>query len=230
LLRARDGESLIYPDALFNAARHLDSVGALDLTARKLALADAANLQSTGKLFINFAPTWFSTCEAHRVLQRTIRDVDAFGIERSRIVFEITEKDSLHDRESDLRILEAYREAGFGLALDDFGAGYSCLKLLHSLRPDYVKLDGSLLRDVHLDGCKSIIAGKVLEIAHELGVETVAEGIECHGEYSWARNNGADWVQGFFFAVPSFAACFEPVATPHISSDHNSIFRAYTFA
>jgi EAL domain-containing protein (putative c-di-GMP-specific phosphodiesterase class I) len=217
LLRAWDRESLIYPDALFRAARVLDCTGMLDLAARALAMREAATHDPAGKIFINFAPCFGGGDEARRTLRRTLHQLESLEIARERIVFEITESECLHDWDEGLSAVAAYREAGFGLALDDFGAGYSSLKLLHRVRPDFLKLDQSLLRDVHLDLSKAVITRKLLELAHELGIATVAEGIECEEEYSWARDHGADFVQGFHFAVPALPPFLDCAAFPQVA-------------
>jgi EAL domain-containing protein (putative c-di-GMP-specific phosphodiesterase class I) len=213
LLRAWDGEALIYPDAMFHAARVLDCTACLDLAARALSLQEISNHDPAGKIFINFAPCFSGGDEARRTLRRTLHQIDELGIARERIVFEITESECLHDWHEGLNAIASYRDAGFGLALDDFGTGYSSLKLLHNIRPDYIKLDQSLLRDVHSDDSKAIISRKLIEIAQELGIATIAEGIESVGESNWAREQGADFVQGFHYAVPSFPPFIETTRT-----------------
>ena len=121
----------------------------------------------------------------------------------SGIVFEVVESDEIHDTGHLLGILEVYREAGFGVALDDVGAGYSSLNLLSRLRPDYVKLDMGLTRGVNTDPYKARVAMKLLEMCRELDVRTVVEGVETVGEWEWAREHGADFVQGYLLARPA---------------------------
>jgi EAL domain-containing protein (putative c-di-GMP-specific phosphodiesterase class I) len=83
------------------------------------------------------------------------------------------------------------------------GAGYNSLNLLSQLKPDLIKLDIELVRDVDSDPYKAEIASKLLEAATNLGVRTVAEGIETEGEWRWFCENGADYGQGFAFAHPA---------------------------
>ena len=83
------------------------------------------------------------------------------------------------------------------------GAGYSSLNLLTRLKPDYVKLDMHLVRGVDADPYKAEVAGKLLEMARGLGVKSVVEGVETVGEWRWARDRGADFVQGYLFAKPA---------------------------
>ena len=95
-----------------------------------------------------------------------------------------------------------HKENGFGVALDDLGVGFSSLSLLIALRPDYVKLDRSLIQDVDTDAGKALIARKLLEVARELGLSAVAEGIERPEEWDWVRQHGAYFVQGYLFVRP----------------------------
>ncbi len=85
----------------------------------------------------------------------------------------------------------------------DLGAGWSTLNLVHRLRPDFIKLDRELIRDVHLDPVKGLIAKKLLEIGHGMGIGTIVEGIEEEEELNWVRDHGADFVQGFLLGHPS---------------------------
>ena len=89
------------------------------------------------------------------------------------------------------------------MALDDIGAGYSSLNLLHQLRPDFIKLDIALIRDVDRDPYKALVAQKILEIAQRLGIETIAEGVEREEEFAWVKSTGATYAQGYLFGRPA---------------------------
>ena len=115
-------------------------------------------------------------------------------------MFEVVESDQIDDRMQLLKILDLFREAGCRVALDDVGAGYNSLHLLTEVKPDFVKLDMQLIRGVHKDIYKSCVARKLLELSRELGVMTVAEGVETVEEWQWTRDHGADLVQGYLFA------------------------------
>ena len=124
-------------------------------------------------------------------------------MERSQVVFEITESERLPAVKHLQRIVQFYREEGFQVALDDVGAGYSSLNVLVQLKPDFVKLDMGLVRDVDRDPAKAIVARKLIETVKELELATIAEGIERVEELEWVRERGADFAQGYFFARPA---------------------------
>ena len=77
------------------------------------------------------------------------------------------------------------------------------MNLLSSLRPDIIKLDMRLVRDVDRDRYKAGITSMLLEMARKLGIATVAEGIESPGEFEWFRDHGADYAQGYLIARPA---------------------------
>lgn len=197
---APDG-SLIPPVQFFSFAAEADLLVQLDLLARSSAIRQAKQHQIQERIFINFTPT--SIYDPAFCLRSTVQAIDEAGIAREQIVFEVVESNRVEDLDHLRKILDVYREAGFLVALDDFGAGYSNLNLLHQLRPDFIKLDMSLIRNVHQDSYKALVTEKILEIAAQLDIKTVAEGVETRQELNWVSDRGATFVQGYLMAKPS---------------------------
>ncbi len=196
-----DAGKLIPPRDLFAAARSADLLFHLDRSARLCAIRSAAVRNVRTRLFLNFNPSSIYT--PAYCLKTTFRAVEAAGLSPEQVVFEVVESDEVRDTKHLLNILSTYREAGFKVALDDVGAGYSSLSLLTQLRPDFMKLDMGLVRGVDLDPYKAQVAGKLLEMAQGLGVRTIVEGVETPGEQAWAVAAGADYAQGYLFARPA---------------------------
>ncbi|AEI65863.1 EAL domain-containing protein [Corallococcus macrosporus] len=192
--------ALVSPGRMMQTARDADLLFQLDLAARTTAIRQAVRHGLDTHLFVNFTPT--AIYDASYCLRSTVEAIHAAGIEPRRVVFEIIETDQTADAEHLRAIVDFYRKAGFQVALDDLGAGFSSLNLIHRLRPDIIKLDMELVRDVHLDPYKGSIVEKLLEIARTLGIRTVAEGIETHEELHWVRAHGVDFVQGYLIAKP----------------------------
>lgn len=172
-----------------------------DLAARRTAILEAAARGIGTNLFVNFTPT--SIYDPVFCLRSTVETVDAVGLPRENVVFEITESEDVGDPEHLSNIVRYYREQGFRIALDDLGSGYSSLNLAHRLRPDFVRLDMELTRDVDTDPYKAVIARKLLELAGGLGIRTIVEGVETAGELAWIQKEGAGFVQGQLIARPS---------------------------
>lgn len=192
---------IISPGRIFDAARTTDLLFQVDLACRRSAIRNAAKQGIQAKVFINFLPS--AIYDPVFCLRSTVAAVEAAGLRRDQVVFEVVESEQATDTDHLRSILDYYRGEGFGVALDDVGAGYSSLNMIHELRPDYVKLDMALVQGVDLDPFKATIVAKLLEITQELGIRTVAEGIETQGELEWVSAHGADFVQGFLVQRPS---------------------------
>jgi len=201
LMRAEVEGTAVSPGLMLDLADGAGLLFQLDLAARRSAVVSAAKFLLPARIFINFTPN--AIYSPHSCLNSTVRMVDELKIERSHVVFEIIESEHLPEMALMQRIVGYYRDNGFGVALDDVGAGYSSLSALLELRPDYVKIDRALLDGVDREPDKALVARKLLETAQGLGLQTIAEGIERHEEWEWAREHGADFVQGYLFARPA---------------------------
>ncbi len=108
--------------------------------------------------------------------------------------------------------VRALRSLGYRIAVDDLGAGYAGLSSFVALEPDVVKLDASLVRGVHAQPIKQKLLRSMAELGRDLGILTVAEGIETAEERDMVRTLGCDLLQGFFLGLPQ-SRCVEPVAS-----------------
>jgi EAL domain-containing protein (putative c-di-GMP-specific phosphodiesterase class I) len=196
--------ALISPHRVFTTARETGMLFQVDLQARRSAIRQAAALPPRGRVFINFNPS--SIYDPTFCLRSTLRTIDDMGLDRSRVVFEVVESESVESVAHLAKILDYYREMGFQVALDDLGAGFSGLNLIHQLRPDFIKLDMALVRGVDADPYKAVITTKLLELSHELNIPSIAEGVETAEELAWLREAGAVYVQGYLLGQPKPAA------------------------
>ncbi len=202
LFRAADRDGSVVPaHYLFEVARGCGLLTELDLAARASAIDAMARARHPEALFVNLMPSAIDDPLA--TLAHTVDSIDHLGLSHDRVVFEVVESEHAPDIVHLRGLLATYRDAGFRVALDDVGAGYSSLNRLHQLRPDFVKLDMDLVRGVDRDPYKALIARKTIEIATELGIATIAEGVETPGELEWARAHGAAYVQGYACGMPS---------------------------
>lgn len=120
------------------------------------------------------------------------------GRMRHGLVVEITERELLSDVEEARRLLAPLADAGLGLALDDFGAGYSSLHYLADLPVSYLKIDGRLVKRLHESRIRAIIRG-IQGTASELGLTTLAEYVENERQANVLREIGVNWGQGHYF-------------------------------
>lgn len=202
LLRGVDSDGHpVPPSRLFATARDADLLFQLDLAARRSAIAAACRHGLATNLFINFTPT--AIYDPDCCLRSTVRAIQDAGFTSEQVVFEVIESDRTTDVDHLVNILSYCRKHGFRVALDDVGAGCSSLNMVHQVRPDFIKLDMELIRDVDDDAYKATMAGKLLEIARELNIRTIAEGIETPGELAWCRRAGVHYVQGYLIGRPA---------------------------
>ena len=199
----RDG-SLVAPQPILTLAREAGLLHEVDSAACRSAIREAARHGPDMCVFINFSPAAIQDPEAN--LRGTVEAIEEAGLPRDRVVFEVVEADRFGDAPLLDEVLTGYRRAGFRVALDDLGAGWSTLNLVHRLRPDFIKLDRELIRGVHADPVKGLIAAKLLEIGRGMGIGTIVEGIEVPEELAWVREHDADFVQGFLLGRPAPAA------------------------
>jgi EAL domain-containing protein (putative c-di-GMP-specific phosphodiesterase class I) len=139
----------------------------------------------------------------HPTLVDDIRaTLEASGLPADRLELEITESVLLAEAEDSATALQAIRDLGVGLVLDDFGTGYSSLSYLRRIPLDAIKIDRSFVNGIDDDNSNLPIVKAVIDLAHALGIEVVAEGIETAGQLGRLRDLVCDRGQGYFFARP----------------------------
>ncbi|HET9030816.1 MAG TPA: EAL domain-containing protein [Candidatus Aquilonibacter sp.] len=177
---------------------------AFDQTARVRALTIAKRLGIATKININFLPNAMYRPET--CIRSTVAAATELDIALDQIVFEVAEREYVADPEKLIAIFSEYKRRGMKTAIDDFGAGYAGLGLLARFQPDYIKLDMELIRNIHTDRVKQAIVRGVRSICSDLGIISVAEGVETRDESAWLLDAGIDLLQGYYFAKPVFEA------------------------
>jgi len=121
------------------------------------------------------------------------------------LVIEITESVLLDNSTTVTAELLAYRDAGMQVAIDDFGTGYSALSYLKKLDIDYVKLDQSFIRNLETDPSDKALSEAIVVMAHKLGLQVIAEGVETQAQLDLLAGMGCDFAQGFLYsrAIPA---------------------------
>ncbi|HET6631638.1 MAG TPA: EAL domain-containing protein [Rhodanobacteraceae bacterium] len=124
------------------------------------------------------------------------------GLSASRLEIEIVESGALGNPQRARLTLGRLRELGVRLALDDFGTGYSSLAHLRELPVDCLKIDRSFVNNVTSNPRDAAIVAATITLAHSLGLDVVAEGVENAEQLAWLRGQGVDRMQGYHFSVP----------------------------
>jgi len=139
---------------------------------------------------------------AHQDLHRAVEDaLAASRLQARRLELEITES-SLIDPQMNIESMDRLKQLGARLTIDDFGTGYSSLSYLKRFPIDRLKIDASFVRDVASDPDDAAIATAIIGLAHALGLQVVAEGVETEAQLAFLRGQGCDEIQGYLVAKP----------------------------
>lgn len=150
------------------------------------------------QISVNKSPIEFMTSAAGAI--NWVAHLKEIGLHGSSISFEITEGILLNSSIDVARKLKALHDGGIKLAVDDFGTGYSSLSYLNKFDLDYIKIDQSFVHDMPTDLRSRTIAETIIVMAHKLGLQVIAEGVETESQRIWLRDCGCDYAQGFLFA------------------------------
>lgn len=189
---------------------------AFDQRCRVVAIetATALGIAATGaRLSINFMPNAVYSPAA--CIRLTLATARRCGLPLDRLTFEFTEHERVADVAHVRAIIAEYQRHGFKVALDDVGEGYASLALLADLRPDVLKLDRRLVRGVDGDAVRAAILRGIVQLARELAIALVAEGVETAAESRTLVGLGIDLQQGFWLARPALGALPRPMPVGH---------------
>lgn len=166
------------------------------------AVADAAGWHAVGTEIRVAINLWARSLDDDTLPDRIMTVLDANAMSPSLLTLEITEQLMVADFVTGRAVLNRLRESGIRISIDDFGSGYSTLTYLRELPIDEVKLDHQLIAPILFDRRAATIAQSVIELAEELGIASVAEGIENDETANWLRKLGCDVVQGNYYCEP----------------------------
>jgi EAL domain-containing protein (putative c-di-GMP-specific phosphodiesterase class I) len=189
------------PEDLFDKARLHGLTSEIEKLCREKALSQANELKLHGMIFLNVCPALMLT-EGYRP-GFTLELLNHLGIDRSRIVFELTEKTLIDDYALFEKGVGHYRSQGFKIAIDDLGDGYAGLKMLSQIVPDYVKLAQFLVSDIDSSPSRQALAEALVCFSKKIGAQVIAEGIERPEELAYFTSIGAEFGQGYLIARPS---------------------------
>jgi diguanylate cyclase len=136
------------------------------------------------------------------LIERVAHELREHSVDPSMIIVEITESAAMVDPERAQRVFHGLRTLGVGLALDDVGTGYSSLSRLRHLPVDILKIDRSFISDLGRDPDTRAMVGAFVQLAHNLKVAPLAEGIETEEELEILKSSNCTLGQGFLFSKP----------------------------
>lgn len=149
--------------------------------------------------------------------------VQKYDISPEKLKLEITETALMLEQDKMLVLLEKLQRYGFCVEIDDFGSGYSSLNMLKDIHADVLKIDMGFLRETQNDERAKIILGMVVDLAKQLHMTVVTEGVENKEQVEYLREVGCDMFQGYYFDRPIDVSDFEAKYINYLSEIQNSI-------
>jgi c-di-GMP phosphodiesterase len=204
--RIRDGELIIPAGEFIEVAEELGMAKLLDREVFRKSLEHypkVAAKHPQAIFFFNLFPRSFNDLEWVRGIPDMVR---AAGVPCEKVVLEITEREALPNLTQVRAVIEELRASKITVALDDFGSGFSSFLYMKYLDIDYVKIEGSFVRNMAADERDRIIVEQINTMAHRFGLKTVAEFVEDEATAKMLVEIGVDYAQGHYFGHPELPA------------------------
>lgn len=203
LLRCHDENKQTLPTAqLIVAAEQNGLIHKLDEQVINAVFMHAAMLKQAGvqtTLALNLSGMSFTNPNLVSHIRRSLRE---HSVSPESIVFEITETAALADIDASIQIMEALRAEGCRFALDDFGVGFSSLYYLKKLPVNYIKIDGSFVRNLREDSEHQVLIRALVDVARAFRLKTIAEFVESEEIMHLLKDLGVDYAQGYHIEKP----------------------------
>jgi EAL domain-containing protein (putative c-di-GMP-specific phosphodiesterase class I) len=181
----------------------LDLMDALCWSTAELAMAEAKHFRRRNgellRLSINASMRSLHDLEFPDALVTLARKYD-FPVEM--IAVEITESVLMSELSRTLDVLTRLRMKNFQLSIDDFGSGYAMMRQLQNVPATELKIDKSIVENMHLNDSDRVMVGKIIEMGHELKLSVLAEGVMTQEQFQLLRGKGCDGAQGYWFSYP----------------------------
>lgn len=191
------GAKTLEPQVMFDLALQQGLSLDLERACREVAIHTLTKTPLLGKIFLNHSPQIIMNDEFSSLLL-----YDRLGWSPDRVVIEITEGEAIKNIREIRQRLKIFQDEGCQIAIDDIGKGHSGLFLLADIKPDFAKIDMTLVRDIDKDPIKQKLVRKLVEFGEDSPTQFIAEGIETEGEYRTLRDLGIRFGQGYFLGRP----------------------------
>ncbi len=204
---------MLGPESFIMLAEETGLIGPIGEWALRKACAEAKLMQEQMGaplvISVNISSRQFRQLNLVDVVKSAL---SSSGLPANTLVLEITESVLATNTMETVKILESIRELGVRVAIDDFGTGYSSLSYITRFPIDILKIDQSFIRDIIDDENDAAIAVAIIAMAHSLGMEVIAEGVEKLEQLVFLVERGCDKAQGFYFSQAVAADKFVPLA------------------
>ena len=200
LMRIDLGDRIVPAGEFIDIAESIGVVHKMDYLLIEKAFQQMHAQQYKGMLFVNLSPKSLIIGEFISRVRHLALD---YEIEPKRIVFELTERETVSNMALLERFVQDLKLEGFNFAIDDFGSGFSSFHYIKHFPIDVIKIEGEFIRNMLIDDKDMAFVKSIVTLAHSLGIQTVAEFVEDQDVMDAIRELGIDYGQGYFIGRPS---------------------------
>ena len=194
LVRIKDGEKIYYPDSFIDFLEKSEFITEFEDILIKNAIE---KIKQWGiKVSINISGRSFLDEYFYKKFENIPQEI------RQKIILEVTERELLRDIKLAQHNIQNLKKLGLSIAIDDFGTGYSSFSYLKDLQIDMLKIDISFIRDMLKGKSEQAIVETIIQLAHRLGMKTLAEGVEKKEQVKLLQEFSCDYLQGYYFQKP----------------------------
>lgn len=208
---------MIPPDNFIHIAEQTGQIKALTRWVFTTALAQYNAWKTQGidlNIAVNISAENLKESDFHQFIYQAII---AANVPAKKITIEVTESSVVEDPEAAIKLLAEFKDYGMKISIDDYGTGYSSLAQLKQLPVHELKIDKSFIQDLENDEDDQIIVRSTIELAHNMGLHVVAEGIEDEFSLNWLSDNGCELAQGYYISRPKSAIDLTPWLLTHLN-------------
>lgn len=198
----KDG-SIVSPNLFIPIAELFGLVGGIDRMVARKAMTLLAEKRKEGKAIsfsINLSGKDLEDDEILAFMQATISET---GVDASSIHFEITETAAIGDLARAIKMINSLKDMGCKISLDDFGVGFTSFVYLREMPIDYIKIDGSFIKNLHKNKNDQLFVKAITDVARGMGIKTIAEFVEEEETLGFLKEYGVDYGQGYHIAKPA---------------------------
>jgi len=213
-MRGEDG-SIVPPGAFIPAAERYNLMNAVDrwvIDAAFRYLSEVQNKGDDGIYSLNLSGNSLNDDELPEYIQQKISE---YQVEAGQLCFEITETAAVFNLEKASRMIHSLKKLGCRFSLDDFGSGLSSFGYLKNLPVDFLKIDGSFVKDMNTDPMNRAIVEAINQVGHTLSIRTIAEFVENQEIADMLSDMGVDFAQGYHFSKPEPVDQLDNVVSIH---------------
>lgn len=197
---------MVPPDDFIHIAEQTGQIKALTRWVFTTALAQFNTWKILGlhlNIAVNISAENLKEVDFHRFICQSLMSAN---VPPEKVTLEVTESSVVEDPGSAIKLLSAFKSHGMKISIDDYGTGYSSLAQLKQLPVHELKIDKSFVQRLEQDDDDQIIVRSTIELAHNMGLHVVAEGIEDEFSLNWLADHGCELAQGYFISRPKPAS------------------------